>query len=150
VIRTEHLLTLSLNIGSTYLLGAVNGGNRRIVSVPDGSFEGTRLNGIVEPGGVDWVLDKPDGSLNIDVRLVLRTDDSELIALRYTGIRHGPPEVLERVARGEPVDPADYYFRISPQFETGSTRYAWLNNIVAVGRGFRRPAGPTYEIFEVL
>ena len=150
MIRTEHLLTLSLTIGNTYLLGAVNGGNRRIVSVPDGSFEGTRLNGIVEPGGVDWVLDKPDGSLNIDVRLVLRTDDSELIALRYTGIRHGPPEVLERVARGEPVDPADYYFRISPQFETGSTRYAWLNNIVAVGRGYRRPAGPIYEIYEVL
>lgn len=150
MIRTEHLLTLHLTIGTTYPIGPIAEGNRRIVTVSNGRFEGSRLSGVVEPGGADWVLDRPGGGLSLDVRLVLRTHDDALIALRYKGIRHGPPDIMAKVARGEAVEPSLFYFRVSPKFETASTRYAWLNDIVAVGTGHRRPDGPTYEIYEVL
>ena len=68
----------------------------------------------------------------------------------YDGFRYGPPEVMDALARGESVDPSAYYFRISPTFETGSPKYAWLNRIVAIGVGRRVPAGPTYDIHEIL
>jgi catechol 2,3-dioxygenase-like lactoylglutathione lyase family enzyme len=50
----------------------------------------------------------------------------------------------------EPVDPTSYYFRMNPMFETSSTRYDWMNRVIAVGTGVRLPDGPVYSIFEVL
>ena len=70
--------------------------------------------------------------------------------MTYRGIRHGTPDVIARVEKGEAVDPGDYYFRTAPLFETAATQYAWLNNVVAVGIGHRRVDGPVYNIFEVL
>jgi hypothetical protein len=81
---------------------------------------------------------------------MLETEDGALIGMRYEGLRAGPPEVLARLGRGEPVDPAEYYFRITPTFETGHPTYAWINRLVAVGQGHRPPGGPVYTVFEVL
>jgi hypothetical protein len=81
---------------------------------------------------------------------VLKTTDDALIAMTYQGVRHGPPEIVAKIDKGEDVDPASYYFRTNPLFETASTRYDWLNRIVAIGIGQRLAAGPVYSIFEVL
>ena len=81
---------------------------------------------------------------------MLKTTDDALIAMTYRGVRQGPPEVIARLERGEVVDPASYYFRIAPVFETEASQYAWLNNIVAIGTGHRLADGPVYSIFEVL
>jgi hypothetical protein len=81
---------------------------------------------------------------------VLKTDDDALIGMTYRGRRQGSPEVIARVEKGEAVDPADYYFRIAPFFETAAAPYAWVNNVVAIGIGDRRADGPVYSIFEVL
>jgi hypothetical protein len=70
--------------------------------------------------------------------------------MSYRGVRHGPPEVMARLAAGERVDPKSYYFRMAPVFETASKKYDWLNRIVAVGTGRREPTGPVYEVAEVL
>ncbi len=103
------------------------------------------------PDGGDWALYRADGTLEIDVRLTLRTNDGASIYVRYGGVRHMAPEVQARMARGEPVDPGEYYFRTVPIFETGHARYGWLNNIVAVGVGERLPPGRIrYSVFEIL
>ena len=88
--------------------------------------------------------------MTLDVRLVLRTADDALIGMTYRGIRHGPPDAIARLERGEIVDPKLYYFRITPQFETAAPKYAWLNDIVAIGIGHRLADGPVYSVFEVL
>jgi len=96
------------------------------------------------------MLGRGDSVLIPDVRATLETVDGHLILMNYSGYRHGPAEVMDRLARGDAVDPSEYYFRIAPRFETGSQKYAWLNRTLAVGTGHRLPAGPTYDIYEVL
>jgi hypothetical protein len=118
--------------------------------VPGGVFEGERLTGIVLDGGSDWQTVRSDHSVLLDVRLNLKTDDGHLIAMTYKGLRAGEKEILQRIDAGEAVDPATYYFRTNPMFETASPKYGWLNNILAVGVGFRNEKGVIYNLFEVL
>jgi hypothetical protein len=148
-VRTRPLFVMHLKVRSL-VVGATPGGNRRIGLVPGGSFEGERLSGVVIDGGNDWQAVRADGSTTLDVRLVLKTQDDANIAMTYRGVRHGPIEVIERMERGEDVDPASYYFRISPMFETAAVSYDWLNRILAIGIGHRQPVGPVYSVFEVL
>jgi hypothetical protein len=149
-IRTRHLFTITLVVGAVQNLGRTPLGDRRVAVVTGGRFEGARLKGTVEQGGSDWILLRPDGAMQLDVRITIKTDDGALIGIRYGGFRHGPPDVIERLNRGEPVDPSSYYFRIAPFFETAAEKYAWLNRIVGVGSGHRPPEGPVYDIYEVL
>ena len=100
-------------------------------------------------GGASALL-RADGTLQVDVRATLKTDDDALIYMTYRGIRHGPPEVMERLNKGEKVDPSEYYFRIAPFFETGAEKYDWLNRVVSVGTGQRLASGPLYEIYQIL
>jgi hypothetical protein len=105
----------------------------------------------VLPGGsADWLLLRADGVLELDLRATLRTDDGGLIAMRSFGLRHGPPDVLEAMARGEAVDPATYYFRTTPRFETAHPACAFLNHLITVATGDRRAEGPIYTIHELL
>ena len=86
----------------------------------------------------------------MDVRFTLRTDDGALILMRSFGLRHGPPDVIAAIGRGETVDPSTYYFRTLPRFETAHPAYSFLNGLIAVASGDRRPEGPIYTIHEVL
>ena len=149
-LRSEFLFTLTGSVAEPLEIGTTPSGERRIFPIESGEFEGPRLKGSVLPGGSDAMLLRADGVVLPDVRMTLRTDDAQLIFMRYGGMRHGPPAVMERLARGEPVDPSEYYFRISPQFETGSSKYSWLNKIIAVGTGHRLSSGPIYHVYEVL
>jgi hypothetical protein len=148
-IDLAHLFTVRFDVDAPRPLGATPFGQRRIVRITGGSFEGPRLRGTVLPEGGDWLLLRPDGVLQLDVRATLQTDDGHLIYMTYRGLRHGPPEVIERLNRGETVDPKSYYFRTSPVFETAAAPYDWLNRIVAVATGERLPAGPIYTVYEV-
>jgi hypothetical protein len=149
-LRSQHLFTLTALVDPPQTLGQTPLGGRRIVTVTGGQFEGERLSGQVLPGGGDWLLERADGVFVLDVRLTLRTDDGALIYMTYGGLRHGPPEVLARLATGEPVDPGSYYFRTTPGFETADERYSWLNRIVSVAIGERPPEGPRYTVYEIL
>ncbi len=149
-VRTAPLFTITLKVPTIQNLGKTPLGERRVAVVAGGSFEGPKLKGTAEPGGSDWILARPDGALQLDVRLTLKTDDGQLIGMTYGGFRHGPAAVIDRLNRGEKVDPSEYYFRIAPFFETASEKYGWLNRIVAVGLGHRLPEGPVYRIFELL
>jgi hypothetical protein len=149
-LMSKPLFVLQLSVRPIQIVGATPGAFRRIGIVSGGNFTGSRLSGQVIDGGNDWQTVQTDGTTTLDVRLLLRTDDGELITMTYRGIRHGATQVLQRVDGGETVDPAEYYFRISPQFETASTRLAWLNRALSIGIGYRRSEGAVYSIFEVL
>ena len=125
-------------------------GRRRIIPITGGKFEGERLSGRVLPGGADWQVIRPDGVADLDARYTLETGDGALIYVRNKGYRHGPEDVIRRLAAGEAVDPKLYYMRTTPWFETGDARYAWLNRIVCVGTGARLAAAVQLEFFEVL
>jgi len=149
-IRTAHLFAVSFKVREIQNLGKTPLGERRVALVEGGSFEGPKLKGTVLRGGSDWILGRSDGALQLDVRVVLETHDRETIGMTYRGFRHGPPAVIERLNRGEKVDPSEYYFRTAPFFETTSEKYGWLNRVVAVATGHRLPDGPVYDVFEVL
>ena len=149
-VRTRPLFTLKLEVRPLIMVGDTPTTFRRVGVVHGGRFEGERLSGEVLDGGSDWQSVRSDGSTLLDVRLVLKTDDGALIAVTYKGVRHGPPEVIARIEKGEEVDPASYYFRIAPTFETASEDYGWLNGILAVGIGHRFADGPVYNLFELL
>jgi len=149
-VRTRPLFVMRLDVRKLLIIGATPGGYRRIGIVPGGSFNGERLSGEVLEGGSDWQTVRSDGATTLDVRLTLKTNDDALVCMTYRGLRHGPPEIMERIENGEVVDPTRYYFRINPLFETSAAKYDWINRIVAIGIGHRRVDGPIYSIFEVL
>jgi len=148
-VRTRPLFAMQLAV-RMQVVGETPTTMRRIGAVFGGRFVGERLSGEVLEGGSDWQSVRPDGSTLLDVRLNLKTDDGELIAMTYKGLRHGPREVIERLERGEVVDPESYYFRINPMFETASENYGWLNRVLAIGTGHRFADGPIYNVFELL
>lgn len=149
-IRTKPLFTIRFQVGEMQAVGAAPGGNRIVGVVGGGTFEGDRLKGTVLSGGSDWIIIRADGAFTLDVRLVLKTDDGALIGMTYRGLRHGSPEVLAKVAKGEPVDTAQLYFRTAVFFETSAPKYDWINRIIGIGTGHRLPEGPVYEVFELL
>ena len=149
-VSTRPLFVMRLDVRTMLIVGATPCGFRRIGVVPGGSFAGERLSGEVLDGGSDWQVVRDDGATTLNVRLVLKTEDDALICMTYQGVRHGPPDVVDKIEKGEEVDPTTYYFRINPLFETAAPKYDWLNRIVAGGIGHRQAGGPTYSVFEVL
>jgi hypothetical protein len=144
------LMTLQVIVPQPQKLGVVPQGIRVIAPIAGGTFEGPRLRGKVLPGGGDWLLTRSDGVLDLDLRITLETDDGALIYMTSFGLRHGPPEVLAALSRGESVDPSRYYFRTAPRFETSAPQYAFLNQLIAIASGDRRASGPIYTIEEIL
>lgn len=149
-IRTRSLFAMRLQVQKLQVIGDTPGVFRRIGVILGGSFEGDRLSGEVLEGGSDWQTVRSDGTTTLNVRLVLKTTDDALIGMTYQGVRHGPTDVMDRIEKGEVVDPASYYFRISPVFETASAKYGWTNRILGIGTGHRQANGPIYSVFEVL
>jgi hypothetical protein len=121
-----------------------------MIAITGGRFSGERLSGEVLPGGADWQVIRPDGVAELDARYLLKTADGALIYVHNHGYRHGPAPIIEKLASGQDVDPSLYYMRTAPRFETGDARYAWLNRMVCIATGARRPAAVELEVFEVL
>lgn len=150
-LRSRHLFTITMQLPPTLELGDTPAGNRRVFTVSGGDFAGDRLRGeVLAPASSDLVVLRADDSYQLDVRLILRTDDDALILMIYRGVRHASPEVSARISRGERMAASDYYLRTAPFFETSSLKYAWLNKVVSVGVGERQPDAVKYEVFEIL
>jgi hypothetical protein len=148
-LRLEPLLRAEITLAPPQELGETPHGRRRVIAITGGSFRGERLAGRVLPGGADWQLIRADGVAELDARYTLETVDRSLIYVRNFGYRHGPVEVMRRLAAGEPVDPSLYYMRTTPRFETGAERYRWLNGLICVASGARRAAAVELEVFAV-
>lgn len=150
-IRTEHLFDMTIQVPAERAeeIGDTPLGLRRIVKVTGGEFEGPKLKGTVIDGD-DWLLLRKDGVLLLDCRLTLKTEDGHAICMTYRGCRHGPAEVIERMNRGEEVGASEYYHRVAPFFETASKKYGWLNGVVCVAAGHKRPWGGVYSVHQVI
>jgi hypothetical protein len=115
-------------------------GNRRIVPILGGTFEGPEIRGLVLPGGADWQLVRADGVVELEARYTLETGRGQLIYVRNRGIRHAPPEIMEQLRKGAAVDPARVYCRTTPVFETAAPDLQWLTRSIFVGSADRYPS----------
>jgi hypothetical protein len=148
--RYQPLFVFQIDVKPPSMIGATPGYDRRVGEITGGTFEGEKLRGKILSGGSDWQSLRNDGTTTLNVRLVMQTDDGALIGMTYLGMRHGPKEVLDRIARGESVSPSEYYMRATPYYETASDKYGWLNRIVSVAYGHRMAGGAIYQVFEIL
>jgi hypothetical protein len=148
-LQIQALFRAEITLAPAQELGETPLGRRRIIGITGGRFAGERLSGRVLPGGADWQVIRADGVADLDARYTLETEDGALIYVRNRGYRHGPAEVLKKLSAGENVAPSLYYMRTTPLFETGDARYAWLNRIVCVATGARRPSAVELEVYEV-
>ncbi len=118
-LRTRPLFVLREQVPSLLVVGQTPNAFRRIGVIQGGSFEGDRVSGEVVTGN-DWQSVRTDSCVKLDVRLMLKTTDGALIVMTYQCLRAGPPDVIEKLDKGEDVGPTSYYFRINPIFETSS------------------------------
>jgi hypothetical protein len=146
----EFAFELKIKVAAALEMGVIPQGNRRIIPITGGSFEGPAIKGTVVPGGYDWQIIRNDGVADIDARYVLITNDGVLITIINKGLRHGPKEVMQKLAKGEVVDPALYYFRSVPSFETSEARYDWLTKSIFLATGIREPELVIIRVWKVL
>jgi hypothetical protein len=149
-LQFEPLMNIAADVGELQTLGGGPLGERRVVAITGGSFEGAQLRGRIEPGGADWQIVRADGVLDIDARYVMRTEQGALIQVVSQGFRHGPPEVLAALGRGEAVPPEKYFFRTVMRFETGAPELLWLNRTLAVASAERRARQVLLEAWRLL
>jgi hypothetical protein len=148
--RLTLVYRLEATLGEPLDIGDVGQGRRRIVPQTGGTFTGPELNGRLLPGvSADWQTVLPDGTAIGDIRYALQTDDGALLYVQSRSVRHGPPEVLARLARGEEVDASDYTFRAATEIETASRDLDWLNKGVFISVGARTPTSVIYDTYLV-
>jgi hypothetical protein len=150
LLSEQPIFTIHSPLGDIQMLGQTPYGERRIIDIHGGSVEGPRLNGTVLRGGADWQIVRADGVVHLQARYTIKADSGGLILVEAEGYRHGPSEVMARLARDETVDPALYYFRTAMRFSTSDAQLSWLNRILAIGRGARMNRAVRIEVFEVL
>ncbi|MFZ2998607.1 DUF3237 domain-containing protein [Sphingobium sp.] len=147
-------LTLAMHvrvlIGAPQELGMVDGVRKRVIPITGGTVSGPRLSGTILPGGADWQSIRADGTADILARYTIQASDGALISIVNRGYRHGPAPVLARIAKGEMVDPALYYFRTTPRFEVASDGpHAWLGQTIFLCTAARFADHVALDIFAV-
>lgn len=145
----RHSFSLRVELSAPMELGQGRAGLRRIIPITGGAALGPDITGDVLNLGADWQTVFADGAAHLDTRYALRTDDGAVIEVVNIGTRHGPPDVMERLAAGEDVDPASYYMRTAAQLETGDERYAWVNHTLFVCAGIRRAYAVDIDYYKV-
>lgn len=150
MISREPIFRVHCEVADILDLGPAPFGHRRVINLLGGTVSGAKLNGRILPGGTDMQIMAADGALDIHARYTLESDAGALIQVDSQGMRHAPGDVLARLAKGEPVDPALYYFRTVMRFETAHPSTAWLNRILAIARGQRQKNAVVLDVYEVL
>jgi hypothetical protein len=138
-----------VTVGAPVEIGQVPRGRRRIVSILGGTFEGPGIKGKVVPGGADWQIIRADGFSELDTRYTLETDKGQIIYVQNAGMRHAAPAVMEKLLKGEAVDPKLVYFRTLPTFETAAPDLQWLTRAIFVGTGERYPTEVVIRFWRV-
>jgi len=150
MLSAQPIFTIRCELEGIMSLGQTPLGERRIINILGGPVTGPRLSGRVLPGGADWQIIRADGAADIQARYTIETDAGARILVSSDGLRHGPPEVMARLARGENIDPALYYFRTAMRFETADPAVDWMNRILAIAHGQREARAVKLDVYEVL
>jgi Protein of unknown function (DUF3237) len=141
------LCRIDCEVGALVSLGDAPGGERRVVPLLGGTVSGPALNGRIVEGGADWQWRRADGVLEISAHYVVRAEDGALVEVRSEGLRHGPPELMEALGRGEAVPASAYFFRTFVRFTTGAAAWQHLNRTMAVARGSREARRVLLDLF---
>jgi hypothetical protein len=149
MLSVQPIFTILAELDDILRFGETPYGERRVINIAGGKVSGARLTGRILPGGADWQIIRTDGATDIQARYTIAAEDGALVLVNSEGLRHGPPDVIERLGRGEAVDPKLYYFRTALRFETASPALAWMNKILAIGRGERLARAVKLDVFEV-
>lgn len=145
----EFVFEATVTLDPPQELGITTYGKRRIIPINGGHFEGSNIKGTVAPGGADWQTVRTDGTADLEAKYTLQTDDGVLIYIQNRGIRTGSPEVLARLAKGENVDPSEYYMRTSATFEVADGKYDWLKKAIFVSTGMRKANSVILRFYKV-
>lgn len=148
--KLEHVCDLHVELAPIREMGVGRGGTRRIIPIIGGTVRGPRLSGTILNLGADWQTVFDNGCAQLDTRYAFETDDGALVEIINYGFRHGPPDVLARMAAGEDMDPSAYYMRTHAKLETGDKRYDWVNKTLFISTGARRAAAVEIALFAIL
>jgi hypothetical protein len=140
---------VACDVGTVVSLGPGKYGERRYVPLGAGTVMGPELNGTLVEGGVDWQVNRSDGVLDIAAHYVIRTDDGALVEVQSDGMRHGPADVMARLARGEVVGREEYFFRTLMRFQTGAPQWVHLNKVMALACGQREAARVVLDVYRI-
>ena len=146
----RHVCDIEVSVGPIRELGPTPHGRRRIIPILAGTVRGPLLDGEVVPGGADWQYVRSDGVVELKAGYSIRTSDGAEIAITNRGLRRATPDIMDRLSRGEIVDPALVYFRTVPVFEAPEGPYAWLNQSIFVAAAARYPDNVQIRVFELL
>ncbi|WPO41094.1 DUF3237 domain-containing protein [Tardiphaga sp. 42S5] len=149
-LATKYVFSLSIKVGTPIVAGDLGYGIRRVIPVLGGTVQGEGIKGTIHSGGADFQIIRPDGFTELEAKYTFELDDGAVVYIENIGVRFGPKEALDRIARGETVDPALIYFRSVPKFETGHPKYRWLMQNLFIGVGARHPDRVELAVHQVL
>jgi Protein of unknown function (DUF3237) len=144
-----HVADLVVRIAAPLEIGHISGNLRRVIPIAGGEVTGPRIRGKVLPGGADFQVMRADGVTDLHARYVIETEDRHLIYVENSGLRYGPAELMEKLRRGEAVDPARIYFRTTPRFETAAPGFEWLMQNLFICSGARFTDRVEMRFFQV-
>ena len=149
-LQTKYVLSLAIKVGAPIVAGDFGYGVRRIVPILGGDVRGEGIKGSIFPHGADFQTIRPNGLTELEAKYAFKMDDGAIVYIENIGIRFGPKQLLDRIAKGEIVDPALIYFRSAPKFETGAEKYRWLMENLFIGVGARHPDRVEIAVHQVL
>ena len=150
VLETKYVFTITANIGAVTSAGEIGSGVRRIIPITGGEVRGENINGKVCPFGADFQIIRPNELIELEARYAFETDDGAVVYVENKGLRFGPVDLLQKLRRGEPVDPSLIYFRTVPRFETGHPKYRWLMENLFIGSAARYADRVVIDVHQVL
>ena len=153
--RLEFAFAIKARVGPIQDLGQTARGHRRIIDILGGEVHGPKLSGKILPGGADWQIVRPDGTIEVVARYTIRadmgrSDKGALVYVQNDGLRVASPEILARMSKGEPVPVGSYHFRTAPRFETAEPALKWLERATFVGVAARTPERVAIGFHQVL
>lgn len=147
----EFVCELKVKLNPALVVGETGHGVRRIIPIIGGTVQGPKMKGEILSGGADWQVVRKDGVAELEAHYQFKTDDGVLVYIKNVGIRAATPEVAARIAKGEQVDPNEYYFRAVPKFEAPfGSKYEWLNNAIFICKALRNPDSVSIQVWKVL
>src|SRR3954469_18009366 len=145
-----YVFSLGLKVGAPIVAGDIGWGTRRVIPVLGGEVRGPDMRGTILASGADFQIIRPNGFTELEAKYAFQMDDGAIVYIENIGIRFGPKEALDRIARGEIVDPSLIYFRSVPRFETGAAKYRWLMEHLFIGSGARHPDRVEIDVHQVM
>ena len=149
-LETKYVFTITVEIGGVTSAGETGHGVRRIIPITGGTVKGEGINGKICAFGADFQIIRPNELIELEAKYAFETDDGATVYIENKGLRLGPVDLLQKLKRGEPVDPRLIYFRTVPKFETGHEKYRWLMENLFVGSAARHADRVVIDVHQVL